>query len=295
METVSTFRFPNDILLVSPLTSQEDIGTFRDPGNFGNFDLLLGLPQTARSVIPSSVPGDHPLASRPDSMYLVSSEAYLALQMTYQLISGGVVTDTTTARIASDQSVPFGYSGLFTVPTGRDFFVPLTIDYAIWLAGLTGTADNDEVEFAIGDPGRTSHPGRIGQVLNWNCPSNLGLDIRLGRRHFPKGSRWETPLEHAFGETLKRFLHHPLCPAIGYQKKSNLPTLRFTLCYGDRTLNRYDRADLYRIGNKQPGFSGSTSSPQHIPEIEGFRLSILHVEAVIARSHLLLPLDESGK
>ena len=128
-DTTATL-FTDDFILVRRSPSSYTVGGFRTGGSFDQLDFRLGLSETARDVLPSSAPENHPLANQAEGLWMGNDTTYAHFHLIVQrdtLISPTPDTLFITKFDLSDQFVQV--SGPFSRQTGFDLNFRLEIDY----------------------------------------------------------------------------------------------------------------------------------------------------------------------
>jgi hypothetical protein len=135
----------NDIILLSSGNTKYPIGTLRPNGEwFDSLSLHIGVAPPFDQVLPASVPSNHPLAPKSDSMYWDRERGYIFQRLL--IIPDTMLQDTMLLEIGGADllqaiTLPYGQ----VAKPGFDVDIPLKVDYQIWFKGINFAVDTPEI------------------------------------------------------------------------------------------------------------------------------------------------------
>jgi hypothetical protein len=135
----------NDIILLSSGNKEYPIGTLRPNGErYDSLSLHIGVAPPFDQVLPGSVPSNHPLAPKADSMYWDRDRGYIFQRLL--IIPDTMLRDTVLLEIGGADllqaiTLPYGE----TTKPGFDVDIPLKVDYQLWFKGINFATDTPEM------------------------------------------------------------------------------------------------------------------------------------------------------
>ena len=132
--------FTDDFVLVRRAPLINEVGSFRDDGEFESIRFRLGLNDEAQRVVPSRAPAGHPLRTQPDSLWHGRSAGFVFMQIVVTRDTlQGTPNDTISLKKADIGSLIFNATGPFKHETGYDFDLILDVDHNKLLNGIDWT------------------------------------------------------------------------------------------------------------------------------------------------------------
>ena len=130
--------FIDDFLLVLRTPVNNEVGEFRQTGDFEQVRFRLGLPPDAQRAIPALAPSGHPLGIQGDSLWLGSNTGYAFMKAIVVRDSMAATIPDTLMFTGSDIGDFFiQQTGNFIHASGGyDFRLRLTIDYKKMFEGV---------------------------------------------------------------------------------------------------------------------------------------------------------------
>lgn len=139
----------DDFVLVNPGGNASlEIGSLRRNDVYTQIQFEVGLDADSRFILPTSLPGAHPLSLLDTTMYDLAAEEYNSLRVAFCRDTSANSTRSIARYPSAQPTIPIALDipGGFALPAGLDLTVTIQVDYASWFGQVSDIAGAAEDE-----------------------------------------------------------------------------------------------------------------------------------------------------